>query len=159
LKEAVAGTVVKEFRTLQATLNAAVKWDVISRNPIANVEAPRDFTSRPPRWFTREELARIYAIELEIPKFTTPSDAELHRRMRCSWQLIANTGMRRAEALPLQWRDIGAEEIGIRSEQDARTKSGKWRAIPISRVARESLEELHADETYVIPQMAPASVS
>jgi len=81
---ALPGTVTKELRTLQACLNHAEQWDVIPRNPIHGVKPPRDLASKPPRWFTREELARIYAVELEVPKCTTQNDAELHRRYRWS---------------------------------------------------------------------------
>lgn len=103
LQEAAPGTVVKEMRTLQACLNHAVAWDVIPHNPIRYVKAPRDLASRPPRWYSKDELARIYSVELEIPKCTTKDDAELHRKLRWSWQLLTNTGMRRGEALHLQW--------------------------------------------------------
>lgn len=39
LEQVAAGTVVKELRTLQAALNAAVSWEVIPRNPVANLES------------------------------------------------------------------------------------------------------------------------
>jgi integrase len=163
LQAAAAGTVVKELRTLQACLNAAVAWDLIQRNPIAKVKPPRDLASRPPRWYSREELALIYAAELTIPACTTAADGELHRRYRWGWQLFANTGLRRTEGLQLQWRDVGREEIGIRSEEGARTKSGHWRSIPISRGAGEALEALSPPDNpklgYVLPQVAQTSLS
>lgn len=163
LQTATPGTVVKELRTLQAAMNAAVAWDVIPRNPVAKVRAPRDLTSRPPRWYTREELALIYACELEIPGCTTAVDAELHRRYRWTWQLLCNTGLRRTEALQLQWRDVGREEIGIRSEEGARTKSGRWRSIPLSTGARQSIEALQPAARqlvgHVLPQVAATSLS
>jgi integrase len=163
LDAAAAGTVVKELRTLQACLNAAVAWDIIPRNPVARVRAPRDLASRPPRWYSLEELALIYATELSIPACTTSGDADLHRRYRWSWQLLANTGLRRTEGLQLQWRDVGREEIGVRSEDGARTKSGHWRAIPISRGAGEALEALATATRprlgYVLPQVAQTSLS
>lgn len=157
--QATAGTVVKEIRTLQALLNRAVLLEVIPRNPVAAVRAPRDLASRPPRWFSREELAAIYAVELEIPACTTAADAEHHRQFRWTWQLLANTGIRRAEALHLRWSDIGAEQIAIRSEPDARTKSGHWRAVPISSGAREALTALRRGTLSVIPDLAPRSIS
>lgn len=157
---AAAGTVIKELRTLKACLNQAVAWEIIPRNPIAHVPAPKDLTSRPPRWYNRDELARIYAAELIIPKCTTREDAELHRRFRWCWQLLANTGLRRGEAMHLQWRDVGAREIAVRSEPDARTKSGKWRSVPITRGAQEALESITATRAgHVLPEIAPASIS
>lgn len=155
---AAVGTVTKELRTLQAMLNHAEQWDVIPRNPIHGVRPPRDLASRPPRWYTAEELAAIYRVELEIPRFTTSDDAELHRRYRWSWQLLANSGMRRGEALKLTWRDVGKDEIRILSDRDARTKSGKWRAIPVSAGAAEALEGL-GGETSVLPRVRPESLT
>jgi integrase len=134
LTDAKANTVIKEIRTLQACLNHAVNLGIIPHNPVARVKAPRDLTSRPPRWYSREELTALYAATLDLLP-----------RYRWSWQLLANTSMRRAEALHLQWRNVGKQEIGIRSEEDARTKSGKWRAIPISNGAREALDRASLD--------------
>lgn len=157
---ASAGTVTKELRTLQATLNHAEQWDVIPRNPIHGVKPPRDLASKPPQWFSREELARIYTVELDVPKCTTEEDAELHRKYRWSWQLLANTGLRRGEAMSLHWKDIGKEEILVLSSSSARTKSGQWRLIPISNGAGEALESLRcADNRMVLPQVRPESIS
>lgn len=163
LKVATAGTVVKEIRTLQACLNAAVAFEVVDRNPVAKVRAPRDLISRPPRWYTKEELAQIYRVELEIQKCTTKEDTAMHREFRWAWQLMANTGLRRTEALQLRWRDVGREEISVRSEEGARTKSGKWRAVPLTTGGREAVEELRPAQSartgHVIPQVAPTSLS
>lgn len=163
LPRAAAGTVLKEWRTLQAVLNRAVELDLIPRNPIARVRAPRDLTARPPRWYSRDELALIYRVELEIPRFTTPEDADLHRAYRWSWQLLANTGLRRGEGLQLDWRDVGADEIGIRSEPGARTKSGRWRSIPLTRGAREALDAVRPAGSRprgpVLPAVNPVSLS
>ena len=156
---AAPGTVTKELRTLQAALNHAEAWDLIPRNPIHGVKAPRDLASRPPQWYTREELARIYAVELEIHPCTTPQDGTAHRAYRWTWQLLANTGMRRGEALHLRWADVGREEIRILSDAQQRTKSGHWRAIPISDGAGTALEELRAETDWVLPRMRPESLS
>lgn len=163
LAEASAGTVVKEWRTLQAMLNAAVAWDIIPRNPIGKVRAPRDLASRPPRWYTHSELDLIYRTEATIPPCTAPGDAELHHTYRWAWQLLANTGLRRTEALQLRWGDIGKDEIGVRSEEDARTKSGHWRVVTLTTGAREAVETLRPANpkrtAHVLPQLAPTSIS
>jgi integrase len=162
LAAAAAGTVIKELRTLQALLNHAVAMDLIPRNPIAKVRAPRDLVSRPPRWYTREELARIYAVELEIQPSTEPADAARHQRYRWAWQLLANTGLRRGEALHLDWRDVGRDELSIRSEPGARTKSGHWRVIPLTRGARQALAALDPPCTrrgLILPPVEPSSLS
>jgi integrase len=81
---AAAGTITKELRTLQACLNKAVDWEIIPVNRARGVRPPKDLASRPPRWYTREELAAIYAADT------------LHAHI---WRLLANTGLRRGEAL------------------------------------------------------------
>lgn len=154
-------TVIKEWRTLQAVLNAAVEHAVIPHNPIAKVKAPRDLTSRPPRWYTRDELAAIYAAQATPQRFTTEEDRDLAKRLRWMWQLMANTGLRRTEALQLDWGDVGKEELVVRSEQEARTKSGKWRQIPISAGALEAVEAMAPKRRTgpVCPQIEPPSVT
>jgi integrase len=81
--QATPGTITKELRTLQAALNKAVDWEIIPANRARGVKAPKDLTSRPPRWYTREEIDAIYA-----------ADA-LHAHI---WRLLVNTGLRRSGA-------------------------------------------------------------
>lgn len=154
-------TLIKEWRTLQALLNAAVAHEVVPHNPIAKVKGVRDLSSKPPRWYTREELAAIYAAQAEPQPFTTKFDQAIAEQLRWTWQLMANTGLRRGEVLQLDWRDIGREEIVVRSEQDARTKSGKWRQVPISQGALEAVESLAPENRRgaVVPQIQPPSMT
>lgn len=144
---AAPGSVRKELRTLQAMLNRAVAWDVIPHNPIHGVQPPRDLRSKPPRWYTPDELQAIYA--------TDP----MHRD---SWKLLANTGMRRGEALQLPWRNVTGEDIQVLSESSARTKSGKWRLIPITVGVGDALAELRSrtwETGFVLPRSTPGSLS
>lgn len=156
---ASAATVVKEIRTLKALMNHALETGVIDRNPLQHAKAPRILTARPPRWYTRDELAKIYAQELAIPKETTHADRSLHRDYRWIWQLLANSGMRRGEALQLRWADVGSGEIRIVSAPGARTKSGKWRVIPVTSGAEEALAALRQRREFVLPQISPFSVT
>lgn len=158
LELAAPNTVRQELQVLKATLNLAVKWEIIERSRLAHVSAPRDINSRPPRYFTADELAQIYAAETKAINFQTADDHELHRRYRWSWQLLANTGLRRGEAQSLLWRDVGQDEIRVLSEEGARTKSGKWRIIPVTMGAETALRELKGERT-VLPLVAPTSLS
>jgi len=141
---AAPATVIKEMRVLQASINKAVAWEVIPRNRAAGVDPPRNLNSRPPRWYTRSELSAIYNAD------------QLHAHI---WRLYANTGMRRMEGLHLRRPDVGKEVIKIVSETDARTKSAKYRIVPITPGARIALEGLRSDSQYVMPQLAPESLS
>ena len=139
---AASATVAKEIRTLQAMINHAVTWDVIPRNPIRRVKPPKDLRSKPPRWYTRDELGHIYQAS----------------GYGAAWQLMANTGLRRMEALHLEWKDVGKDEIRITSATEARTKSGRWRYIPLSEAARSSLTHFKG-RVRVLPQVSPYSLS
>lgn len=145
---AAPGTVTKELRTLQAVLHRAELWDVIPRNPARGVRPPRDLASRPPRWYTAEELAAIYRASSGLEA--------------AQWRLIANTGLRRAEALALRRADVDREAIRILSTSEARTKSGRWRHVPLTDGAREALERLKAAKGtagHVLPRQHPRSLS
>lgn len=142
LENVTPGTVVKEIRTLQAMINHAITWDVIPRNPIRRVKAPRDLRSKPARWYTKDELKQIYQASEYGP----------------TWQLMANTGLRRTEAIQLEWKNIDNDGIRIESDAEARTKSGKWRLIPLSKGARIALRTFKG-KGRVLPQLAPYSFS
>jgi integrase len=96
---------------------------------------------------------------LEVHPCTTPQDGTAHRAYRWAWQLLANTGMRRGEALHLRWADVGQEEIRILSDAQQRTNSGHWRAVTISDGAGHALDELRDGTAWVLPRMRPESLS
>lgn len=155
---AAPGTVTKELRVLLACLRHAVSLEVIPAHRVTGVRAPQDLTARPPRWLTREELQAVYAAELEPRKSQDPEDQDLRRRYRWTWQLLANTGLRRAEALALRWRDVGKEEIRVVSEPGARTKSARWRIVPVTPGASAALAALQGGDL-VLPGVAATSLS
>lgn len=155
---AAIGTVTKELRTLQAAINKAVEWELIPHSPIKGVKPPRDLNSKPPQWYTKKELQAIYKEELDIKISTSKPNAALHNKYKWIWQLMANTGLRRTEALQLKWKNIGQEEIRVISDGEARTKSGKWRQIPIAPNAQEALEALKG-ELFVLPRVRRESLS
>lgn len=137
-----AASVVKCLRTLKAILNTAVEWEVIGRNPIAHVDGPRILDSKPKRFYTMEEIGDLA---------TTP-----HWAM---WRLYVNTGMRRREGMILRPEWVKADAIQILSTGEERTKSGKWREVPLTAGAREALEALGLESEYVLPRMRPSSLS
>lgn len=142
--QASPGTVTKELRTLQATLNKAVDWEIIPANRARGVKPPKDLASRPPRWYTRPELSAIY-----------DADA-LHAHI---WRLFVNTGLRRSEGQHLLRQDVGEVAIRVVSAPGARTKSAKWRLVPITPGARVALEGLPREGDYVLPRMTPYSLT
>lgn len=135
------GTVTKELRTLQAMMNLAELWEVIPRNPIKGVKAPREMNARPPRWFSAEELKAIYQ----------------HSNYRHVWKFLANTGLRRSEAQAVRRSWITEDAIRVISTSQNRTKSAKWRVIPLTPGSRDALQHLGHD--YILPQITPYSLS
>jgi integrase len=124
-------TVGKEIRRFKAALRKGMEWKEIDANPFENVSAPRGARSKAVRFYTVGEVAKL---------------AETRRGPL--WRFLACTGLRRGEAVRVvQSRDVVAEGahtvIRVESDPDAtgkgRTKSGKWREIPLNAAAEASL--------------------
>lgn len=124
-RNAAPATVAKEIRTLVAIINRAVRWKRITENPLRDVEYPRQIASKPPHFYTKEDLQELYKHSPE------------HRWI---WQFLANTGLRRSEFLNLQDRNIQGDRLIIESAPGARTKSRKHRIIPLSEGAKEAMQ-------------------
>lgn len=139
-------TAAKELRILKAILNKAVEWGEIKASPAKSVKAPKNLRSKPIHWYSKAELGKIYR---KCPR-------------AAMWRLMANTGLRLAEARQLRWIDVKKDHLQILSTDDERTKSGKWRQVPLSDsglAALKTLKRLTGKETYVLPRMTPTSLS
>jgi site-specific recombinase XerD len=147
-KIVAASTAAKEIRTLKAMLRWAVRSEFIDTNPIALAMPPQDVVSNPMHWYSMEELAAIYK--------ATPDP-----KWRAAWQLLSNTGMRRGEAHKLPKEQAKGGVIRLCSNPDARTKSRKWREIPLSQNGQAALDKLLEDnETdYVLPVVNIQAIS
>lgn len=144
-----AGTVRRELQILQAIFNKGVAWGEIQTNPIKGVKPPKNLNSKPVRWYTAGEIKLIL-------KQSASS------RLAAVWQLMANTGLRRSEALQLQWKHITKESISVQSSEKSRTKSGEWRNVPLSsgsKIALKSLQRHGRGSEFVLPRMQPHSLT
>lgn len=139
-------TITKEARALQAMLNKAVAWQVIDRHSLAGFSAPPERASKAPTYFTQGELAALY--------LGSPNHANI-------WRLMANTGLRRNEALNLRGADVLPGRLMVRSEEASPTKSRRWREVPLNTTAQAALDALLAASTTgdVLPRVAPTSLS
>jgi integrase len=139
-------TVEKELRTLKALLNKAAEWKLLDLNPAENVAPPQNVESEPIHWYTAAELKRLYKVD---------------RAHAPCWQFMANTGLRRREAMFLRWADIRDGSIWVTSREGARTKSARWRQIPLSPGAATALSRLRRGNKsiYVLPRLAKESWS
>jgi len=141
-------TAAKELRTLKAVFNAAIEWGEIAQSPAKGVKGPKNLESAPMHWYTRAELAKLYR----------------GSRYGSIWKLMANAGLRRAEAQQLKWRDVNSKEgvLNVLSSSSERTKSGRWRQVPISQSAGAALTMLKrttGKTEYVVPRMTGPSLS
>jgi len=138
-------TINKEVRTLKAILNKAVEWDYINSHRLNGFKQLKETDSKPPHFYTPDELEKLYQW----------SPYHWHW-----WRFMVNTGIRRKEALQIETkRDIGSDTLRIISTEDARTKSGKWREIPLSDNARMAIERFGTKEKYLFPRVSPGSIS
>ncbi len=142
-------SVAKELRTLHAVLEKAVEWNRgITKNPADKVEPPQNLTSAPKRWYTQAERDKLYA----------------RPRHGHAWRLVANTGLRLSEFHKASKTDIRWEEreLVVESAPTARTKSGKFREIPLNDAALEALRALaeqYPDIPTILPKMNKRSWS
>ncbi len=127
-----------------SALSQAVTWGLIPGNPTERVKPPR----------------------VTEPEIVPPSAEDVHRlfdaaatdRLQALWWLIALTGLRKGEALALQWGDIDWEartatiqrtmigNAGTRSTNPPKTKRGR-RVISLSPYLVEILRQ-HQQRQY-----------
>jgi integrase len=130
LRSAKPETVGKEIRLLKAAMNRAVALELIDRNPIARIKAPRGVTSKAVAFFTKKQLAAIYKADSELAPI---------------WRFMVNTGLRRGEFAKARRADIVGDALRVESTEEGRTKSARWREVPLNIDARAALKRLGAD--------------
>jgi integrase len=137
-----ARTVIQHHRVLRRALLQAVRWQIISRNPVDAVEPPR----------------------LEKKEMSVPTDESVQKLLEVSGctkfylpiLLAASTGMRRGEILALKWGDVDLDEglasirrsleqtrAGLRFKEP---KSGKARVVVLSTMTVEALQQHRVDQ-------------
>ena len=135
ITELKTATINRKLSILRAMLNQA-KADGFQVPGFKIKEIPNK-ESRPPKYFTVEELELIYKEDDLYPHW---------------WKFLANTGLRMGEMRNLRVDDIHKDSIHIVSSAAQRTKSGKWRYIPINQSARESLDQFDMTGEYLLPR-------
>jgi len=91
-------TIKNYISFLKTALNKAVEWDLIDKNPIANISMPKIVKTF--HFFTKEEVSKLLK--------TGDSD------LRTGIQILVSTGMRRGELFHLRCRDVDLKNGSIR---------------------------------------------
>ena len=124
-------TVGKEVRRLQAALRCGVQWKELDANPFEGIHAPRGVRSVAVRFYTADAMQQLYA--------ANTARANL-------WRFMAHTGIRRGELMHLRHENVVAGRLLVESDPDedgdGRTKSGKWREVPLNAHAAAALATL-----------------
>lgn len=154
-------TIIKHLRVTKAFFTRAVEKKLLAESPAAMVDPPKVLDSAPPLYYEHDELASLYlASSFDAWHPEAPQHAQWHAP---AWKLYANTGLRCREGLILKKHWLKGDVIRILSTGEERTKSGKWREVPLFPGAREALEALDAilgeDRLYVLPQVTRTSMS
>lgn len=154
-------TITKHLRVLKAFFTRAVEKKLLTESSADTVAPPKILDSAPPLYYEHDELASLYlASSFDQWHPEAPQHAPWHA---AAWKIYANTGLRCGEGLILKKRWVKGDVVQILSTTEERTKSGKWREIPLFPGAREGIEALDAilgeDREYVLPQVTRPSMS
>jgi integrase len=153
-------TITKHLRVVKAWLNRAVEKGLIAASPADTVKSPRILDSAPPYYYESDELEALYLASSFDQHH--PDDSQHAPWHAPAWKWLANTGLRRGEALIQRRAWVAGDHLRVLSTGDERTKSGRWREIPLFPGAVEALlalDTLLGDREHVLPRVAPPSLS
>lgn len=121
-------TAEKALKLARAAFRRAVAQRLLARSPMEGTHIPKPLTSRAPDYYRPRQLDALY---------TAPRGA--------LWAFMVATGVRRGEMAKARRQDVQGGLLLIESVPEGRTKSGKWRAVPLNRQAVDALASLGED--------------
>lgn len=128
LSQSARASANKALRLAKAAFHRAIRTGLIRVSPMDRVQPTRPPISRAPDYYRPKQLDALYGCERGP-----------------LWRFMVNTGLRRAEMAKARRSDIRDGQIVVESTAEGRTKSGKWRAIPLNSEARAALNGLGDD--------------
>ena len=164
LKKVKPATVRRDLMALKSAINSALKWQIISSNPIANVQVKVAAEHRV-RYLSQKERKRLLNAlnDRDRKKRVARISANEWRRERRQDQLpvikdycdyltpliltVLNTGIRRSEALRLGWTGVRLTGNPALTVQAASAKSNKTRHIPLNSTLVNTLTTWKAQGT------------
>ena len=120
-----AGSAEKALKLARAAFRKAVTQRVLARSPLDGVSIAKPIVSRAPPYYRPRQLEALYA----LPRGPL-------------WAFMVATGVRRGEMAKATRADVRDGLLVIESTAEGRTKSGKWRAVPLNRQAKDALPRL-----------------
>lgn len=146
--EAAPATRKTRYRHVRMLLNWAEAAGLLEDNPLDDVSKPRGGDTEP-EFLSPEQIGKVLrAIDAhgkmrEGTGGTPADDGWLKTLIR----LCLCTGLRRGEALALRWMDVDLESgmlvVRHREQDDAPTKSGNERRVPLRGDALDALRKEH----------------
>jgi integrase len=128
LETLAPGTVKRQLNTLKACFNDAVKSGLIDKNPCSGADKFRGINRRQ-RFLDTEEMLKLLA----AAEKSAPWLADL-----ILWFL--HSGMRKSEAMGVQWPDIKSLPNGSVIVELNKTKSGEGRQVICTKTMRDIIE-------------------
>jgi integrase len=118
-------TTEKALKMARAAFRRAVSHRTIAQSPMDGAKFKANVLSRPPDYYRPEQLQRLYKTA--------------HGHL---WAFMVATGIRRGEMAKASAGDVRDGLLVIESTAKGRTKSGKWRAVPLNSQATKALKKL-----------------
>lgn len=98
-------TITNQLLLLQVMLKTAVRWRLIRRNPVRDIDRPR-LNQPEPNILDTGEIARLDTAYKQLQTDATTEEREWWRIAHTLTFTALGTGLRRGELLALQWQDI-----------------------------------------------------
>ena len=128
-------TVNERLSKLKAVFNTALRWNLITTNPVRGIQCV-SVPEKTPSFFSREDFQKLISFIKE-------------GWLREVVIFAVLTGMRRGEITNLRWQDVDLSRklLTIQSSPTFKTKSGKRRTIPLNDTAFYILSARHGKDT------------
>jgi len=133
-------TIKRYCAVLNATLNKAVRDEVIPDNPMSRIASEYRPKPEPAEksYLTEDELRKMYATHTKIKGKT-----------REMFLFGCATGLRYSDICTLQWKHIAESEDGMLELRKKQMKTGVVVSFPLSKSAIELLPQRGTDDEYV----------
>jgi len=99
------------------------------------IEDVPDTESKPPKLYSKQNIDAILDEDYETPHW---------------WVFLISTGLRISEFYNLKYENINSDSIYVLSTSTSRTKSGKWRYVPLTKIAKDCLKQFNRDSEYLV---------